>query len=345
MAQPKRKQRLPDPAQFRASLLAWYGHAQRDLPWRRTTDPYAIWVSEIMLQQTRVAAAVRYYERFLARFPDIQSLASAPEQDLLAAWSGLGYYNRARNMQRAAQQMQGVFPNTWEAIRDLPGIGDYTAAAVGSIAFGLPHAAVDGNVLRVVARLTNDPSDIGSGRVRKRMSAIADELLDRSDPASFNQAMMELGATICLPKQPQCLLCPAASQCEGRLAGRQNELPVKLRRVETVRVSRTLFVCEQNGDILLWQRGPDSRKLAGFWELPEPEHLVEEVDGLRAGEFRHSITNHEYAFTVMRWSGYGVLPACKNVVHSAWTACNRLENMALSTTARKALEIVRRRGL
>ena len=332
---------LPDEdATFQRNLLDWYDRAHRDLPWRRTRDPYAIWISEIMLQQTRVAAAIRFYERFLARFPDIRSLAEAPKQDLLAAWAGLGYYNRARNMQRAAQAMNGAFPSTFRQIRALSGIGDYTAAAVGSIAFGLPHAAVDGNVVRVIARITNDGSDIGSAAVRRRMSAVAEELLDRNDPGRFNQAMMELGATVCLPKNPQCLLCPVASMCEGKRAGRQNELPVKLRRVETVRIARTLVVSEHDNSILLWQRPEDSVKLAGFWELPEPEHLASAIDTSYCGEFRHSITHHEYSFTVLAWSGYGVFPRCKNVVNSDYIACNRLENVALSTTARKAIQLV-----
>ena len=328
---------------FRSSLLAWYRTAKRDLPWRRTADPYAIWISEIMLQQTRVAAAVRYFERFLARFPDIRSLADAREQDLLAAWAGLGYYNRARNMQRAARQMNGTFPSVWDEIRALPGIGDYTAAAVGSIAFGLPHAAVDGNVVRVLSRLTNEGGDVGSAAVRKRLASVADQLLDRSMPGVFNEAMMELGATVCLPKQPQCLLCPVSSLCEGRHAGRQNELPVKLRRAEIFQFDRTVFVIEHQDRILLWQRSAESKKLAGFWELPESEHLQHDPDAEHCGEFRHSITNHEYKFTVLAWKGYGVLPSCKNVVKAEWIACNRLADMALSTTARKAIRVVQKK--
>ena len=293
-----------------------------------------------MLQQTRVAAAIPFYDRFLARFPDILALAEAPEQDLLAAWAGLGYYNRARNMQRAAREMNGSFPRTWEEIRALPGIGDYTAAAVGSIAFGLPHAAVDGNVLRVLARVTNDAGDIGSTVIRARLTQVADGLLDRSVPGDFNEAMMELGATVCLPKQPQCLLCPVASLCEGRKAGRQNELPVKLRRVQTVQLARTVFVAEHEERLLLWQRDASSAKLAGFWELPEPEHLEHSFETVRCGDFRHSITNHEYSFTVLKWTGYGVFPRCKNNVKAEWIACNRLGDVALSTTARKAIELV-----
>jgi len=161
-------------------LIEWYKRGHRELPWRRTTDPYRIWISEIMLQQTRAQAVIPYYERFLARFPTVESLAAAPEEAVLTAWSGLGYYSRARLLRRAAQQIRaaGAFPREFEAIRALPGVGDYTAAAIASIAFGLPHAVVDGNVLRVVARVENDGSDIGSGQTRERFRAIAQEWLD-----------------------------------------------------------------------------------------------------------------------------------------------------------------------
>ena len=326
---------------FRKQLISWYASASRDLPWRHTRDPYAIWVSEVMLQQTRVAAAVPFYNRFLTRFPNLEALASAAEQDLLATWAGLGYYTRARHMHRAARAMKGIFPRTWSEIRGLPGIGDYTAAAVGSIAFGLPYAAVDGNVIRVIARLTNDAGDISSAKVRTRLASVAGDLLDRRNPGMFNEAMMELGATVCLPKQPQCLVCPVSDLCEARKAGRQNELPAKLRRIEKVRIARTVLVIRNQMTLLLWQRSADEAKLAGFWELPEPEHLLEPIDATEAGGFRHSITNHEYHFTVLVWNGYGVLPRCKNVVKAEWIACNRLENMALSTTARKAISVAR----
>src|ERR1035438_4678919 len=182
-------------------LVDWYRKGHRDLPWRRTTDPYRIWVSEIMLQQTRVQAAIPYYRRFLDRFPTVEALAAAAEQDVLTLWAGLGYYSRARNLRRAAQQVvaAGGFPRDYAAIRALPGIGDYTAAAIASIVFQLPYAAVDGNVLRVVARVENDAADIASPRTRERFRAIAREWMGRRQPGVFNQALMELGATVCVP--------------------------------------------------------------------------------------------------------------------------------------------------
>jgi A/G-specific adenine glycosylase len=315
---------------FRRRLFDWYRRAQRPLPWRATDDPYAIWISEIMLQQTRVATVLPYYQRWLQRFPTVQSLADAREQDVLHYWSGLGYYSRARNLHRAAKQMSAEFPSDYDSIRALAGIGDYTAAAISSIAFGLPYAAVDGNVLRVISRLTNDSGDIGSAVTRQRLARAADRLLDRKHPGTFNQAMMELGATVCLPKKPHCLVCPVAEMCEARKHGKQNELPVKLRRITPVRIDRTLLIVRSQDRILF-------RQLSGFWELPEPEHLPDAAIRECIGEFRHSITNHVYRFMV-----------CEAFVKSnpyllQWLAPERLEYL-FSTTARKALHVAGVRG-
>src|ERR1019366_7928196 len=222
-------------------LLAWYARGHRDLPWRHARDPYPIWVSEIMLQQTRAQAVIPYYRRFLERFPTVRTLAAASEDDVLALWSGLGYYSRARNLRRAAQQIAaaGGFPREYAAIRALPGIGDYTAAAVGSIAFDLPVAVVDGNVLRVVARVTNDAGDISAGRTRARFREIAQQWLDPGEPGQFNEALMELGATVCLPRNPLCLVCPLAACCRARQEGTVAQLPVKLRKTAPVRLCGT----------------------------------------------------------------------------------------------------------
>jgi A/G-specific adenine glycosylase len=311
---------------FRRRLLEWYEKSSRPLPWRATTDPYAIWISETMLQQTRVATVLPYYKRFLARFPTVESLAEAPEEEVLKLWSGLGYYSRARNLQRAAKQMAGRFPDDHDAIRALAGVGEYTAGAVASIAFGLPYPAVDGNVLRVLSRVTNDAGDIGSPAVKKRLRLVADRLLDRRNPGQFNQAMMELGATLCLPKNPQCLLCPVSTLCEGRRAGQHNELPVKLRRTAQVRVERTLYIVERGEALLMWQR-------AGFWELPEPAHLPNAVHNRTLGEFRHSITNHNFRFFVVE----AQIKKAPEGLH--WIA-NRVEYL-FSTSTRKALAVAK----
>ncbi|MDZ4796768.1 MAG: A/G-specific adenine glycosylase [Bryobacteraceae bacterium] len=326
---------------FSGCLLEWYCRGHRDLPWRRTSDPYAIWVSEIMLQQTRVAAVIPYYERFLARFPTPQSLAAAAEDELLGSWAGLGYYSRVRNMQRAAREMNGRFPSTWEAMRQLPGIGDYTASAVASIAFGLPHAAVDGNVLRVLSRVTNDAGDIGSSLVKSRLAAAAEARLDREQPGRYNQALMELGATVCLPKSPQCLVCPVASFCQARAAGSQNALPVKLRRAEIHRKTRRVYVVQHEGSVLLWRRTEVTEKLVGFWELPEAEQFQKAVPaGVPAGTFRHSITNHQYTFEVVQVHVQKSRPSVLDGIESRWASIEQLHDVVLSTTARKAFMLL-----
>jgi A/G-specific adenine glycosylase len=233
-------------AKFRKRLLGWFRQFQRDLPWRRTHDPYCIWLSEIMLQQTRVAAAIPYYERFLERFPDIQTLAAAPPEEVLRLWSGLGYYSRARNLQKAAQQIVakhgGQFPAREEEVLALPGIGNYTAAAILSIAFGEKYAVLDGNVARVLARLGAVRGNLRASQRWHKLQENADALLDPQSPGEWNQAMMELGATLCTPKSPQCLLCPVNEFCEGRRLGIAESLPEKRKKRATVEVTLAVAV-------------------------------------------------------------------------------------------------------
>lgn len=325
-------------SKFRRALLAWYREAHRRLPWRETKDPYRVWLSEIMLQQTRVAAALPYYHRFLERFPTVEALARASEQDLLAAWSGLGYYARARSMHSAARSIvrMGAFPRDYEAIRGLPGVGDYTAAAIASLCFDLPHAVVDGNVLRVVSRLTNDAGDIRSARVKARIAAEARRLLDPQEPALFNQALMELGALVCLPRSPECARCPVRSHCRARKAGTQAQLPVKLRKTVPVGIEKSLLLLRRNGSLLLWQRDAGSRRLPGFWELPEREQIPDAaLDGPPVAVVRHTITHHRYTFAVYRAEAADI-PA-----GFVWMPVDRLAALPLSTVARKALGTVR----
>jgi A/G-specific adenine glycosylase len=225
---------------FRKQLLAWFRQFHRDLPWRRTKDPYRIWISEIMLQQTRVAAVIPYYERFLARFPDVQSLAEAPQEEVLRLWSGLGYYSRARNLQKAGQQIVAVhggeFPKTEEAALALSGIGPYTGAAILSIAFGTKLAVLDGNVARVLARFGAIRGDLRESRRWQALQKTASELLDPKSPGEWNQSMMELGATICTPRAPQCLLCPVAKFCRARRSGDPESFPEKRKKREPVEI-------------------------------------------------------------------------------------------------------------
>ncbi|MBI1788183.1 MAG: A/G-specific adenine glycosylase [Acidobacteria bacterium] len=315
-----------------AKLRAWYDSSHRDLPWRRTKDPYAILVSEVMLQQTRVETVIPYYRGFLERFPSAENLARAPEPEVLAAWSGLGYYSRARNLKKAAQEIAagGAFPRSLAGVRALPGVGPYTAAAIGSIVLGLPQAAVDGNVLRVVSRLTNDPSDIGSPATKARFTQVAERWLDPADPGRFNQAMMELGATLCLPHNPRCPECPLAGRCQARKHRTQNELPVKLRRLTPRRIEATLLLVERRGKVLLWQRPASEPRMGGFWELPSPDQIPA-ATGKILGKFRHTITNHQYHVTVRQATVRRIGDSFR------WAGPADLATLPLSGTARKAL--------
>jgi A/G-specific adenine glycosylase len=241
---------------LRKELLAWFRQFQRDLPWRGTKDPYRIWISEIMLQQTRVAAVIPYYERFLARLPDVRALAQAPQEEVLRLWSGLGYYSRARNLQKAAQQIVarhgGEFPSNEEAVLALAGIGRYTSSAILSIVFGAKHAVLDGNVARVLARLGAVRGDVRESRRWQSLHKTANGLLDRKSPGDWNQAMMELGAIICTPRAPQCLLCPVAKFCRARQVGNPESFPEKRRKREAVQIVLAAAVLSTpNGRTLL----------------------------------------------------------------------------------------------
>jgi A/G-specific adenine glycosylase len=243
--------------EFRKGLLNWFSQFQRDLPWRRSKDPYRIWLSEIMLQQTRVAAVIPYFERFLERFPDVQTLAEAPEEEVLRLWSGLGYYSRARNLQAAARDLvikhAGIFPRHPDHALDLPGIGAYTAAAILSIAYGAKLAVLDGNVARVIARLEAIRGDLRTGGRWQALQASADALLAPESAGDWNQAMMELGATICTPQAPQCLLCPVAKLCKARQLGLQDLIPEKRnkRATENITLAAAVLLDPQGRTLLL----------------------------------------------------------------------------------------------
>ncbi len=253
-------------------LLAWYNENKRELPWRSDPTPYHVWLSEIMLQQTRVAAVLDYYRRFLEVCPTVADLAALSEDRLLKLWQGLGYYNRARSLQKTAgilvTEYGVVFPADYNAIRALPGVGDYTAGAIGSIAFDLPVVAVDGNVLRVIARITGDDTDITTTAMKKKVSAALLSVLPVKAPGDFNQALMELGALVCLPNgAPLCHRCPAREFCQAHLTQRTDVLPVKrppkARRVE----QRNVFLCLHQNKVAL-RRRPSKGLLAGLWEFP-----------------------------------------------------------------------------
>lgn len=317
---------------FRKALLAWYDRGKRDLPWRRNTDFYPVWLSEIMLQQTRVEAVTPYFTRFLAQFPDVASLARAEETRVLAAWAGLGYYSRARNLHRAARTIDEIgAPANYDEVRALPGIGDYTAAAIASIVLGEARAAVDGNVLRVISRLANDPADIGALETRRRFAVEAQRLLDPRRPGDFNQAMMELGATVCTPKTPACGACPVARFCAANAAGTATQLPVKLGGKAVREIALDVAIAMRNGAVLLIERDASERRLAGFRELP----LKPDLKGARftaLGEFTHRIVNDR--FRVQVWRATGVRNAS-----GVWVELPDLHAFPITTISKKALRL------
>ncbi len=352
--------------QFRNLLLAWYDRHARDLPWRQSRDPYRVWVSEIMLQQTRVAAVIAHYHEFLRRFPTVQKLARAREASVLAAWSGLGYYRRARMLHAAAKvvlrERGGKVPETPEGLQGLPGVGRYTAAAIASIAFGECVAVVDGNVERVLQRLS------GRRMAREEFWICAEELLDRERPGDFNQAMMELGGLVCMPRTPACLTCPVVDLCatRGELAGAGKAPRQKKREMHYALDFRSNG---REGTVFLIRRARDARLMAGMWELPEVERSAigarkQQVpparfasrrndktqengrahgDGKAGGKardvpvvlepyfsLRHSITVTDY--TVRVWRMTAPSEAC-----GEWVPVERLTRVALTGLARKIL--------
>ena len=347
----------PGRAKFRRRLLAWYDRHRRDLPWRNDCDPYRVWLSEIMLQQTRVVAVVAHYVKFLRRFPTVEKLATARESSVLAAWSGLGYYRRARMLHAAAKRVvresEGKFPSTPEGWQSLPGIGRYTSAAIASIAFGEPVAAVDGNVERVLARV------LGWRLAEEELWQAANDLLSAKRAGDFNQAMMELGATVCTPRTPKCLACPVIELCatRGELAAAAKPDIQKRREVDYA-------FSRRDGTILLVQRPANSSLMPGMWELPEIDGRISvgEPGSRRAGlvpaprqyatsvwavggpaengedvgepqpwlTLRHSITTTDYTVRVWRMAA----PA---QVRGKWVPARRLTRVALTGLARKIL--------
>ena len=308
---------------LRSALLNWYDTHRRDLPWRRDADPYRLWVSEIMLQQTRVAAVLEHYARWMERFPDVQKLAAAREQTVLALWSGLGYYHRARRLHQAAKvivrERNGAFPRTAEDWLELPGVGRYTAAAIASIAFGEPMAVVDGNVERVLRRL------FGAQDKREGNWQSAEALLDRTRPGDFNQAIMELGATICTPRAPQCLTCPLIEGCATRGAEQPKTQPARLRKPVQYAFA------QKGGAVLLAQRPSDAKRMAAMWELPE---LSSASDAEPLARFRHSITDTDYEVSVVPAS-----PLLASTLNGTtrWVKPNQWQKLALTGLTRKVL--------
>jgi A/G-specific adenine glycosylase len=281
---------------FRRKLLAWYDEHKRDLPWRRTRDPYAIWLSEMMLQQTTVRTVEPRWTRFLERWPTLSQLAKAPLEDVLHEWTGLGYYARARNLHKAAQAVakdfKGILPNRYELLLALPGMGPYTAAAVASIAFEQPHAVVDANVERVLSRIDARKEEIRSAGAKKALKKRAGDLLSQRRPGDFNQAMMELGATLCLPKTPQCHKCPVQTFCEAKQLGEPEKFPV-LPKKDPMKEVREAALIVQNDEKYLVLLRPQNSSFGGMWETPRIECKEDEATAhgaVRAAQLQTGLT-------------------------------------------------------
>jgi A/G-specific adenine glycosylase len=344
----------PEARKFRRLLLAWFDDNARDLPWRRTRDPYAIWVSEIMLQQTRVAAVIEHYARFMERFPALPALAGASEDEVLACWSGLGYYRRARMLHKAAkfvaQELRGSLPGTAAELRSLPGIGEYTSAAIASIGFGDQVACVDGNVERVLTRVRGWTERTAVAAKVRRAAA---ELLDRDRPGDFNQAMMELGATVCLPRSPLCLQCPVVDLCATR-----GEHPVAARkkmRSQRAAYAFLLRIAEpeakkRNGKkanghagspaelaVLLERRPSTSSLMPGMWELPEIDPANVDT-ARRLLDVRHSITVTNYYVSVYRFDAIEETGLPEGKGTRSWVNSRDLTGLPLTGLARKVLK-------
>jgi A/G-specific adenine glycosylase len=361
----KRKASSPSPLveparreSLRASLLAWYDRQKRDLPWRRTRDPYAIWLSEVMLQQTQVATVIPYWERFLQRFPTVEALAAAPLPDVLAGWRGLGYYSRARNLHRAAQEIVSRFggrlPSTAAELLSLPGFGRYTAGAVASIAFGEPAPLVDGNVARVLSRIFEVEGAPGDRAREARLWELATALVPGERPGDFNQALMEHGATVCRPENPLCLLCPVREECLAYLHGRVAELPPAKVRAAPKRMTLAVAVWTHEGRLLLARRA-EKGLFGGLWELPaaevqddtaDPESAAKLAEALgtdvavrgHLGTVRRQLTHRSLSLRLLRVTGQQHPTRAPAFQELRWCTPDEASSLGMSTAMHKALE-------
>lgn len=342
--------------------MDWYRRHRRRLPWRDSADPYAVWISEVMLQQTQVATAVPYYRRFMTAFPDVAALAAADPQQVLKLWESLGYYSRARNLCKAAARIVSVyggrFPDAFDDVLALPGVGDYIASAVTSIAFGQPHAVVDGNVKRVLARLFEIDHPVNRSDAHPVFKARATALLDRKDPSTFNQAVMELGALVCQPRQPLCSECPVRGHCAAFRNGTTGDFPKRRPKVPTPRISVAVGVVFKAGKVLIVQR-PGEKLLGGLWEFPGGRvgageaasaacrrHLLEKT-GIRVSgmapltEARHTYTHFRIQMAVFS-SRYETGRVRRNGPSAhAWVAMNALDRYPFHRANLKLFDAVR----
>ena len=350
-------------SQIAPRLLAWYRKNKRDLPWRRTDDPYRILLAEFMLQQTQVHTVIPYYHRFLDRFPTVCDLANASQDDVLKAWEGLGYYARARNLHKAAHAIAtdfgGAVPDTYDELKSLPGFGPYTTAAVLSIAYDRDHAVLDGNVIRVLARLFDIRDDVGQTRVKNQLWVLAQALLPKGEAADYNQALMELGATVCTPKNPSCHQCPVQKYCASHKAGDPQHLPVKAKKKPRPHHTLCAGIVWHNDKVLITQR-PQNGLLGGLWEFPagmqrsgealqdtcirgirETAGINIEIDS-RYRTVKHAFTH--FSITLHTFHGHCVKGKARPLTcdNLAWVLLPHLDAYAFSRTSRKLIDHLRR---
>ncbi|SDI55638.1 A/G-specific DNA-adenine glycosylase [Planococcus glaciei] len=349
-----------DKLQFQKDLIGWFSEEKRDLPWRRTADPYQIWISEIMLQQTRVDTVIPYYKRFIEKFPTLHDLAAADEEVLLKQWEGLGYYSRARNLQagvrEVAENYGGIVPNSRKEISALKGVGPYTAGAVLSIAYGIPEHAVDGNVMRVLSRILLIEEDIAKPKTRKIFEEAVTEIISHEDPSSFNQGLMELGALICTPTSPKCLLCPVREHCAAFHEGKQQDLPIKTKAKKTKALQYAMFAI-RSGETVLMEKRPESGLLANMWQFPMVELTEEilpvEIEEQLSESFRGTVSNAEkitsfkHVFSHLTWNVDGYIANGENLIvppHMKWVTAEELELLPISGPVQKMKTVLKQRG-
>lgn len=349
----------PYTQQFRHALVEWFNKEHRDLPWRHTKDPYKIWVSEVMLQQTRVDTVIPYYHRFLERFPTIEVLADAPQEELLKRWEGLGYYSRARNLQAGVREViesyGGIVPDNRHDISKLKGVGPYTAGAILSIAYGKPEHAVDGNVMRVLSRVLNIQDDIALPKTKKIFEAAVEELIDPDNASAFNQGLMEMGALVCTPTSPKCLLCPVRDYCTAFHEGEPEKLPVKTKKVKIKYLKYDVFVCLDEQERFLLEKRPDKGLLANMWQFPMVEKIddttntmdnLEVTYGIKV-ETNKPLLSFKHVFSHLTWQLESSILACheQSIVETVaqWFTRTEIEALPMPVPMLKIWQSVKER--
>lgn len=345
-----------DQIKFNRQLIDWYHKNKRDLPWRVNQEPYRIWISEIMLQQTQVITVIPYYNRFMTLFPTIKDLANADLEQVLKAWEGLGYYSRARNIHHAAKtimnEFNGIFPIDYEDILSLKGIGSYTAGAISSIAYNQPHPSVDGNVMRVMSRVLDIWDDIALPKTKKLFEEVIGDIISKEDPSAFNQGLMELGALICRPKSPLCLECPVREHCEAYQNGYDDQLPVKMNKTKQVKIPYVTCFVENDHQQFLLRKRPDKGLLAGLWEFVQiegteftdlEEHLLYHYDvHIKDGQY---LGNEQHIFSHRIWLMeiyHCKLKQIKKLPQSyQWMRLDQLEEVPISTAHKKLIAFIK----